>query len=169
MRVIATERLTLEPQVAAHADEMFAVLSAPAIYEHENQPPPSVEWLRERFGRLESRRSADGHEQWLNWVIRLRAAELIGYVQATVFPTGRAAIAYVMASRYWGRGLAREACEAMLGELVASYEVRNAHAVFKRDNLRSLRLLERLGFAPAAPEAYVGPDELLMTRKLAPA
>jgi RimJ/RimL family protein N-acetyltransferase len=166
MRVIAAERLTLEPQVAAHADEMFAVLSDPAIYEYENQPPPSIESLRERFGRLESRRSADGHERWLNWVIRLRTSELIGYLQATVFPSGRAAIAYEMASRYWGRGLAREACEAMLTELAERYGVRSAHAVFKRDNLRSLRLLERLGFALAPPEAYVESDELLMMRSL---
>jgi ribosomal-protein-alanine N-acetyltransferase len=166
MQVIVTRCLTLEPQVAAHADEMFGVLSDPAIYEHENAPPPSVEWLRERFGTLESRVSADGREQWLNWVVRLRTSEPIGYVQATVFPTGRAAIAYEMASRYWGRGFAREACEAMLSELAARYGVRQAHAVFKRSNIRSLRLLERLGFAPALPEAYVGSDELLMTRSL---
>jgi hypothetical protein len=44
--------------------------------------------------RLESRRSADGQEQWLNCVIRLPTSELIGYVQATVDANGRAAIAY---------------------------------------------------------------------------
>ena len=166
MRVIATERLTLEPQVAAHADEMFGVLSDPAIYEHENAPPRSLEWLRERFSRLESRRSADGRERWLNWVIRLRTSEPIGYVQATVFPNGRAAIAYELSSRYWSRGFAREACEAMLSELAERYSVHSAHAVFKRSNVRSLRLLERLGFAPASRETYVGSDELLMARRL---
>jgi hypothetical protein len=31
---------TLEPQVVAHAEEMFLVLSDPAIYEYEGQPPP---------------------------------------------------------------------------------------------------------------------------------
>ena len=71
MHVIETGSLTLEPQTAAHAEEMFAVLSDPAIYEHENEPPPSLEWLRARFAQLESRRSANGQEQWLNWVIRL--------------------------------------------------------------------------------------------------
>jgi hypothetical protein len=45
MRVIETGSLTLEPQTAAHAEEMFAVLSDPAIYEYENQPPPSLEWI----------------------------------------------------------------------------------------------------------------------------
>jgi hypothetical protein len=83
-----------------HAEEMFAVLSDPAIYEYENAPPRSLEWLRARYRKLESRSSADGEQRCLNWVIRLRASELIGYVQATVYPTGRGAIAYELASRY---------------------------------------------------------------------
>src|SRR5436190_18712321 len=98
MHVIETGSFTLEPQTAAHAEEMFAVLSDPAIYEHENEPPPSLERLRARFAKLESRRSADGQQQWLNWVIRLPSSELIGYVQATIDPTGRAAIAYELSS-----------------------------------------------------------------------
>lgn len=168
MRVIATDDLTLEPQVAAHAAEMFAVLADPAIYEHENEPPPSVEWLRARFARLESRRSADGRDRWLNWVIRLPSSEAIGCVQATVHPDGLAAIAYVLSSRHWGRGLARRAVQAMVGELVAQYGVRTLTAVLKRGNHRSMRLLERLGFAPASPERVagvrVGADEVLMER-----
>src|SRR3989442_2719353 len=169
MHVIETGGLTLEPQTAAHAEEMFAVLSDPAIYEYENAPPPSLEWLRARFGRLESRLSANGREQWLNWVIRLPSSELIGYVQATVDPSGRAAIAYELSSAYWGRGLAGLAVQAMIAELVQHYQVRNFAAVFKRGNLRSMRLLERLGFSPASVEQHkahhVEPGDLLMQRE----
>ena len=96
MHAIEAGALTLEPQTAAHAEEMFVVLSDPAIYQYENRPPPSLEWLRARFARLESRQSPDGQEQWLNWVVRLSTSELIGYVQATVSPSGGAAIAYVL-------------------------------------------------------------------------
>ena len=95
MRVIETARFMLEPQIAAHAEEMFVVLSDPAIYEYENQPPPSIEWLRTRFAKLETRLSADGREQWLNWVIRVPTSELVGYVQATLRPEGHAAIAHL--------------------------------------------------------------------------
>ena len=167
MRKIECQRVVLEPQVAAHADEMFVVLSDPAIYEYENDPPVSVDWLRGRFARLESRQSADGTKRWLNWVVRLRAAGLIGYVQATVFPAGRAAIAYVLASEYWGRGLAGEACQAMLSELAERYRVVTVYAIFKRRNLRSAGLLQRLGFATVAPAPQgvdVAADELLMLR-----
>ncbi len=170
MRVIQTGNLTLEPQNAAHAEEMFAVLSDPAIYEYENGPPPSLEWLRARFTKLESGLSANGQEQWLNWVIRLPTSEFIGYVQATLYPDGRAAIAYELSSAYWGRGLAREAVQTMISELVGRYRVRGLSSVLKRENLRSMRLLERLGFSPASPEQQmkhrVEPGELLMLREI---
>ena len=166
MHTINTSVLTLEPQVAEHADEMFRVLSDPAIYEFENEPPPSAEWLRERFTRLESRHSGDGREQWLNWVIRLPTSELIGYVQASVQPGGRASIGYELSSKYWGRGLASHAVRAMISELVKHYHVRTVSAVLKGANHRSLRLLVRLGFRRAETESgarsAVEPDELLM-------
>jgi RimJ/RimL family protein N-acetyltransferase len=158
----------LEPQIAEHAEEMYVVLGDPAIYAHENEPPPSVEWLRRRFRALETRLSPDGTERWLNWVVRLPSSELIGYVQATVYPNRRAAIAYVLNSRYWGKGLATAAVERMVAELVSGYDVETLSAVLKRTNRRSMRLLERLGFS-IAPEASrrelaVEADELLMVR-----
>lgn len=169
MRSIHTGDLTLEPQTVAHADEMFVVLSDPAIYQYENEPPSSLAWLRTRFAKLETRRSADGSEQWLNWVIRLPSGELIGYVQATVQPTS-AMIAYELSSTWWGRGLARRAVEAMIGELVERYAVRDLRAVLKRGNVRSRRLLERLDFSLASCEQSamqrIERDELLMQREL---
>lgn len=169
MHVLEAIGFTLEPQIAAHAQEMFAVLSDPAIYEYENEPPTSIDSLRARFTRLESRRSPDGQEQWLNWVIRLPTSELIGYVQATVHASGRAAIAYELSSAYWGRGLASRAVRAMISELAGRYQVRTLTAVFKRENQRSMRLLERLGFSLASPEEHVKrdvePGELLMNRE----
>jgi RimJ/RimL family protein N-acetyltransferase len=168
MRVVETPALTLEPQTTAHAEAMFAVPRDPALYEFEQSPPPSLEWLRARFERLESRRSPDGGEQWLNWVIRLPTREPIGYVQATVDSEHRAAIAYVLSSAHWGRGLARRAVEAMIAELVAHHGVRRVSAVLKRENHRSLRLLERLGFATASDqeisEVHIESDEVLRCR-----
>lgn len=172
MRTIDGDGFALEPQVAAHAEAMFVVLGDPAIYEHENAPPVSVEWLRTRFCRLETRRSADGRERWLNWVVRLPDGRLAGYVQATLGEDGSAGIAYELASAHWGRGLGTRCVQAMIGELRAHYGVHTLTAVLKRSNARSLRLLERLGFVPA-PDALravhgVEPDELILQRAAAP-
>ena len=62
MKTSCTLRCILEPQVEAHAEEMFKVLSDPAIYEFENIPPPSVERLAVGYRLRESRTSPDGRE-----------------------------------------------------------------------------------------------------------
>lgn len=170
VNTLHAEGLTLEPLRAAHAEEMFELLSDPAIYEYEEGPPPSVEWLRDRYRRLESRRSPDGTEHWLNWIIRLANGLVAGYVQASARTDGHCHIAYVLGSRWWGRGLALQSAEAMIAELGSAYGVRTLWAVFKKNNHRSRRLLERLGFEPAPVAEYdthaVGPDECLMTREI---
>jgi ribosomal-protein-alanine N-acetyltransferase len=173
MRPIETRHLLFEPQTAAHAAEMFDVLSDPAIYEFENRPPASLAWLEDRFRRLESRRSADGSELWLNWVVRsVEEGVAIGYVQATIYHDGTALVAYEFSSAYWGRGWASEAVAAMLNEIAHSNGVVTAGAVFKTANFRSRRLLQRLGFAEAEEGAFpcsmAGVDEDGMRKRLSP-
>lgn len=114
MNTLRAGLLHLEPQLASHAAEMFAVLSDPAIYEFENEPPKSFEALHERFVKLESRTSSDGSEKWLNWVVKLPSEDLAGYVQATVLVSGQAYVAYEFASRFWRQGIASASLGAVL-------------------------------------------------------
>ena len=134
---------------------MYRLLCDPALYTFEHAAPDSEAALRQRFERLASRRSPDGLQHWLNWVLRQRSdGALIGFVQATVREDGRALVAYVLGSGHWGHGLATEAVQAMLVELNSVWQVPQALAVFKRANQRSRALLQRLGFAePGAAEA----------------
>ncbi len=173
MNTLRAGALTLEPQLGRHAPEMYRVLSDPAIYEFENEPPESEAWLRRRFARLESRRSADGTEQWLNWVVRLPTGELAGYVQATVMAGGRAQVAYEFASRYWRQGIGSASVAAMLAELRDAYGAGTFVAVLKTANFRSMALLRKLGFAPGPPagvEPVAGePDETVLYRPAAEA
>lgn len=141
---------TLEPQLVAHAAEMFQVLSDPAIYEYEGVPPPSIERLTDGYRRRESRVSPDGSEKWLNWVVRLPSGDLAGYVQATVLPQGASYIGFEFASRYWRRGLGTASVSALLQELASAYGVHTFVAVLKTVNFRSMGLLTRLGFEPAS-------------------
>jgi RimJ/RimL family protein N-acetyltransferase len=172
MRALVTDICVLEPQIEVHAASMFPVLSDRAIYEFEGQPPPSVEALAAGYRRKESRRSPDGSEVWLNWVVRLPGGEFTGYVQATVLQDGYAYVGYEFASRYWRRGVATAALRAVLQELANEYHVRQAVAVLKKANYRSLGLLHKLGFVAAEadtstrfdPEA----DESVLLRRCAP-
>jgi RimJ/RimL family protein N-acetyltransferase len=160
MNSLIVGALVLEPQTAAHAAEMFDVLSDPAIYEFENSPPTSAAWLADRFGKLESCVSPDGNEQWLNWVIRLPTGALAGYVQATVARDGVAYIAYELGSRFWRQGIGSAAVTAMLSALTEDYGVHSFVAAVKERNYRSLALLKRLKFERVGS---ADGDELIMT------
>jgi [ribosomal protein S5]-alanine N-acetyltransferase len=139
----------LEPRVAAHADALYPVLADPRQRAYHDDDPVSLDALRERFRQGESRRSPDGREQWLNWAIVLRDgdADAIGFVQATVRQDHRAWVAYAVATALWGQGLASEAMRAMVEHLSAHEGVTQCMASVDRRNARSVRLLERLGFA----------------------
>lgn len=146
MRAVAGERVNLEPQLAAHAAELFAVISDPALYEYiDGGAPESEASLRARLLRLESRLSPDGDEHWLNWIVRTKAGELIGYVQATVTPDHTAEIAYVLGRGWWRRGFGYAACTAMIGELRARYGVTRFTATLDPANAGSVALLRKLG------------------------
>jgi ribosomal-protein-alanine N-acetyltransferase len=170
MNTIVTDLCVLEPQTACHAPEMFAVLSDPAIYEFENDPPQSEDWLVNRFKKLESRQSPDGKQRWLNWVVRLPNKELAGYVQATVLENVLCYVAYELSSKHWRKGLGRSAVGALLRELASNYQVSTAVAVLKKENFRSHALLLNLGFGLAAKSviSLVNPeaDEIVMSKML---
>ena len=152
MRYLVCAACTLEPQVESHAAEMFPVLSDPAIYEYEGVPPPSVDRLAAGFRLREARVSPDGHDRWLNWVVRLPSGEMTGYVQATVYQNFAAYVGYEFASKFWRRGIGSAAVAGMLGELEVNYAVHTFVAVLKTANFRSMGLLSKLGFKPGTPE-----------------
>ena len=164
-------QVVLEPLTAAHAPEMFQVLSDRAIYEFENEPPSSEAALFDRYRKLESRQSPDGQELWLNWLVRLPGGQAAGYVQATVLKTQTprvALVAYELGSVYWRQGIGHASVAAMLQNLQMHHGVEHFAAVLKTINHRSMGLLTALGFRRATPvEAgafdHEG-DDCVMTR-----
>lgn len=149
MRRVAGEGVTLEPQLAVHAAELYAVIADPGLYEFIDQKAPASEYvLRVRLGKLETRLSGDGTEDWLNWIVRNPAGELVGYVQATVTPDHSAEIAYVLGSAHWRKGYATAACRAMIGELQTYYGATRLTATLDPQNAASLALLRKLGLSP---------------------
>jgi ribosomal-protein-alanine N-acetyltransferase len=150
MHTLAAGQLILEPLTVAHAEAMFEVLADTEIHRYLDHPaPPSVAYLREVYARLETRRSPDGSQVWLNWVIRLPGHPPLGYVQATVVAADTAWVAYALSCKYWGQGYGHAATRAMLEHLATEYGVKRYLATVEAENRRSIRLLERLGFHAA--------------------
>jgi RimJ/RimL family protein N-acetyltransferase len=118
MRSLRTPRLDLTPLEPADAPALSAVLADPELYRHlPHGPPADATFLEQRFRRLAVRRSPDGSQQWLNWVVRARGRrDAVGLVEVSVEGT-QAHLAYFVARTRWRRGIAREACAAVLEHL----------------------------------------------------
>jgi len=157
VRELRAGHLLLEPLCVAHAGAMFKVLREPRLYRYlDYPPPPSVEHLRTVYARLAKRKSPDATDHWLNWVVRENAGPPIGFVQATVLPDGTAWIAYVIGVARQGHRLGTLATALMVDHLASDYGVKRFLASVEAENASSVRLLERLGFSPAAPEVARG-------------
>jgi RimJ/RimL family protein N-acetyltransferase len=150
-RVFETERLRLEPLRESHAAEMFELFSDARMYEFVPQdPPPTIDALASRYKFLESRRSPNGDEDWLNWAVRSKEEERgLGVVQVTVGRDLRAQLAYEIGAPYWRRGFATEACGRVI-EALFEEGIAEVWAELDTRNVASIRLLERLGFVRGA-------------------
>jgi RimJ/RimL family protein N-acetyltransferase len=146
-----TPRLHLEPLTVDHAPEMVEVLADPSLYDFTGGEPPDLAHLRDRFARLQTQRSADGEQCWLNWIVRVReTGRVAGTVQATVERRGTgllAEIAWIVAPSQQGRGIASESTAAMLGWLRGT-GVQTFVAHINPDHHASTKVARRMGLHP---------------------
>ena len=149
--IVVTERLRLVPLTVEDADEMVTVLGDERMYEFIGGGPLSLDQLRERYRHLVVGRSADGSEQWLNWVVRLAAdGRAVGAMQATVVAERSSAdVAWEVGVAWQGRGIASEAAssvvEWLLGEGVGTITA-NIHP----EHRASAAVATRAGLAPTS-------------------
>jgi RimJ/RimL family protein N-acetyltransferase len=147
--VLRSERLDLLPIRRGHARAMIALLRDPALHRFTGELPPADEAsLARQYAFWESRRSPDGSELWLNWVVRLREKdELIGHVQASV-AADHAYLAWTIGSAWQRRGYATEASAAVVA-LLRELGVRELRASIHPAHAASIRVAERLGLSPS--------------------
>ncbi|MGD6747453.1 GNAT family N-acetyltransferase [Streptomyces sp. BH106] len=116
LSTFTTGRLAMLPLRVEYAEEMAGVLGDPALHTFIGGTPDTVEELRARYRRMLAG-SPDPAVTWLNWVVQLQGEErLVGTVQATV-ADGVAEIAWVVGTRWQGRGLATEAARGLVAWL----------------------------------------------------
>jgi RimJ/RimL family protein N-acetyltransferase len=115
---------------------------AAALFElREWMSASDLEALRARLRAWESRRSPDGSEQWLNWIVLDN--EPAAWVQATIRPDA-ALVAYAVLPARRGEGIATEVVVAVTSWLHEQHPVVEAHIA--DDNLASQAVARRAGF-----------------------
>ncbi len=144
-----TQRTRIEPLEEDHAPELFGALSDPRIYEFLPEDPPASEAeLRARIQRWARGPGTATRERWFNWAIRLMGERaVVGSLQATIDLNERqASVAYLLTPKFWGQGIAGEALIPLLAWLRSRDDVSEVIAVVDSRNVRSLNLVDRLGF-----------------------
>ena len=140
------KRLTLEPVSSLHTGEMFHILSDPTLYHFTGgEPPESVESVRRWFTSLETRKSPDGTEHWLTWIVRLtNQNDAIGYVQATI-KEEQADTAWLIGRNWQGCGYAKEAVALLKSKLTDS-RIKRLTAHIHPDHRASQQVASATGF-----------------------
>ena len=154
-----TERLLIEPLVAAHAGELVAALDHPAVGEYIGGPDvTTVEAMVERIARLAAGPGPEWPEEvWWNFVVRRAdTGVVVGRVEATTYGDW-GEVAYVFGPAAWGAGYATEAMRWLI-DVLRSVGASELWAAVHPLNDRSIRLLERLEFVarPIPPGRPVG-------------
>ncbi len=138
----------LVPLGVEHARALYDALRNPELYRYiPTDAPATARDLEARYRRTFAGPAAPD-ERWWNWAVAGRESPAVpfGTVETSLSQNGaNAQIAYVFGLAAWGRGYAREACEAVLAYLGERARTTTIEAYIDTRNTRSIRLVERLG------------------------
>ena len=103
---------------------------------------PLNAFLRECVAHWEK---GDGH---LAWLLCLKGTDTpIGSIGITLEGGGKAMFGYLLAKKFWGRGLAAEALTYLVDWSLAQPEISRAWAYCDVENPTSVRVMEKAGMA----------------------
>jgi RimJ/RimL family protein N-acetyltransferase len=140
-----SDRIELEPLRPEHAAELFPLLDDARLHEYTGGKPATLDELTARYEFLRDRRSPDGAERWLNWIVRVRSSgEAVGTVQATIVGDN-AFVAWVIGSEAQGQGYAGEAARSLVTALMEDPKIASVTALVAPGHIASERVAERAG------------------------
>ena len=164
--VLETPRLRVVPLNVDAAHDLFPLFNDETLYRYTTRVVPTEEQLDSWIERWRQRRSPDGHEVWLNWVVRLMPSqEPIGHVQAAVYDDRCAEISFMIGSDYQTRGFAREAVRAATRAMRAHLGIERLRGRIHPENVAAKLVAVELGMAPLGQvdggghELWAGPLE----------
>ena len=144
----ATARLVARIPTAADASAVFAAYANdPEVTRYlawraYDRVEPLAAYLREAAANWEQR---DAHLP-LTWLLCLKGtATPIGSIGVTLEGNGHAMFGYVLAKKFWGRGMAAEVLTYLVDWALAQPSLYRAYAYCDVENLASARVMEKVG------------------------
>lgn len=142
---IETARLVLRRPVATDAEQIFARYSA------DSEVTRFLSWPRHRTVEDTKTFLEFSNAEWSTWpagpcLIESRETrQLLGSTGLAFETPHRAATGYVLAKDAWGRGIATEALDAMVG-VARSTGLHRLYALTHKEHEASQRVLEKCAF-----------------------
>jgi [ribosomal protein S5]-alanine N-acetyltransferase len=158
--LLETVRLRLRRLLPADEADLIALDTDPEVMRHVGSPAgvKSPEETAERVRRrvLESETGDAGELGF--WRIEGRLDNVFYGLGGLIrMPDGEdVEVAYRLARRAWGRGLATEAAGALVGHALGTLSLPRVVAVTYPDNVASQRVLDKLGFERRGLTEYKG-------------
>jgi ribosomal-protein-alanine N-acetyltransferase len=138
-------RLLLRPPVIDDAGQLFQrVARDPQVTKYLLWTPHPDVTTTQRV--IAERMNVDAHLR--TWVMALQhSGDIVGMISCGRPLPYAAEVGYCVGRRWWGKGLMSEALDMLMNTLQADPDVYRVWATCHVDNERSVRLLERAGFA----------------------
>lgn len=155
-REIETSRLRLRYFTPDDLDELASITADPEVvrYIGEGLPLTREETWRNLRGIIDTF-ARRGYGRWA--LVEKAGGALLGYCGLTQLPESPGVeLVYLLARRAWGRGIATEASLACLRYGFEELGLERIYALTMPDNLRSRRVLERVGMKFLREDRYYG-------------
>lgn len=144
--IIELNKARLRPLHAADAEAIYSYLREPVVTELTSYPEitrPMVDGMLDKY----EKRWASG--ELSKWGLALDGDDqivgLCGFNEWSMVHRW-AEVAFDLAPAFWGRGLMRQALQALMSWTFTQDQIDRVHAYVRIDNGRSMKLLERSGF-----------------------
>lgn len=155
MTILTTARLRLEPISDAHVDGLHALNSDPVVMRYVTGKPDTRDDTLAMIERVKGRWSALGFSWWClieqasNDIIGAGCIQNLGRVEDNPLEIG-----WRLRQDKWGQGFASEAARCMAKFAFDTLDAEILYAVCNPENLRSARVMERLGMRYKGQETW---------------
>lgn len=147
---LKTERLIVRPFKRADAEGLHHVVSQPKIFKFLPESIMTLQEVRdiiEWFQDCYRENKPDKIKKWTLAIVWNKTSEIIGWcgLGPLDFNPDEIEIFCGLSESYWGKGIAAEACTALLDYSFRVIGLARIVAVVNPENLQSRKLIEKLG------------------------
>ena len=158
---LQTERLFLRELDAGDLDFVASMLEDPGVtrfYPKRYTRADAVGWIE----RQQARYAKDGYGLWLVLLrVELIPVGQVGLLRQEVNGIPTPEIGYLLAQRFWGRGLATEAAIATRDYAFGELNFDRVVSLIRPENLPSQGVARRIGMRPVGSTLHAGVEHLV--------